>query len=87
MPADPRKLLQAFNQACQEVPERVPGYRKELLDAVADVVSAEREYTVRYIPIQQRVSDICDRLGDFLASRTKADKKNQPPSDNDRNVE
>lgn len=67
MSVAPRRLIDALKQRCGEVPERVPGYREELLHQLADIMTAEREATIRKIPIQKNVTDCCDALGEFLA--------------------
>ncbi|MBI2918287.1 MAG: hypothetical protein HYY01_09860 [Chloroflexi bacterium] len=68
MPVNQRRFVEVFRETCAEVPERFPGYRHVLLEAVADVMTAEREHSIRHTQIQQKVSDVCDRLGDSLAA-------------------
>ncbi len=65
------KLLGAFSEQIQQIEERCPGYRKELLSAVADIIQAERLHETHATNIQQKVSDICDRLGHFLDKGTE----------------
>jgi len=48
----------------------VPGYRRALIDQLADIMAAERESTIRKIAIQQKVTDYCEALGEFLARRS-----------------
>lgn len=60
-----QKLLGVIKAECQNVEDRGLGYRSELLAAIADIVKAEREHSVRATLIQQQVVDICERLGDF----------------------
>lgn len=69
MAVNPKKLIEAFKLECEKIPERVDGYRQELLYTVADILNAEREHTIRRTQIQQQVNDFCDRLGRFLASK------------------
>lgn len=73
MPINQRRLVEVFRETCAEVPERFPGYRDVLLEAVADVMTAEREHSIRHTQIQQKVSDVCDRLGDSLAADSGED--------------
>ncbi len=68
MAVNPKQLVETLKSQCNKIPERVPGYREALLDAVADVVYQEREHTIRALPIQQKVTDLCDGLGKFLAA-------------------
>jgi hypothetical protein len=68
MAVDPRRLLAVFKKQCEDIPERVPKYRDELLVTIADVIAAEREHMLRATQVQQRITDFCARLGDFIAS-------------------
>jgi len=68
MAVAPGRLLEVFKRQCDAVPERVPEYRGELLTTVADVMAAEREHMFRATQVQQRVTEYCARLGDFIAS-------------------
>lgn len=70
MSVAPRRLINALKQHCDQVPERVPGYREALLDQLADIMTAEREATIRRFAIQQKVTDCCEALGEFLARRS-----------------
>jgi len=67
MSVAPRRLINALTQHCAEVPERVPGYREALLEQLAEIMTAEREATIRRLNIQQKVSDCCEVLGEYLA--------------------
>lgn len=59
-------LIEAFRAQCQDMPERSPFYRKDLLDTVADIIYAEYEHMAQQTNIQQKVTDFCIRLGDTL---------------------
>lgn len=60
------KLISLIRSECAKAPERAHGYREELLRAIADVVSAEKEHALRATDIQKQVTGICERLGDFI---------------------
>ena len=66
MPVNPKKLIEAIKLECEKIPERVEGYHEELLLTVADILTAEREHTIRRSQIQQQVNEFCDRLGKYL---------------------
>ncbi len=68
MAVAPRRLIEVFRKQCEAVPDRVPNYRAELLTTVADVMAAEREHMLRATQIQQRITDFCARLGDFIGA-------------------
>lgn len=61
-----RRLIEVIRQQCASVDERVPGYLAELENAVADVMVAERDHSVRATAIQQQITDHLEALGDFL---------------------
>lgn len=65
-----RLLVEVIKQECRQAPERVSGYRQELLIAVGDILLAERQHAVRATQIQQQVEDLCERLGDYLARQS-----------------
>ena len=62
----PDKMLAILREQCGLVPERRDGYRRELVEALADIVHAERDHLIRSTDIQKQVTAYCERLGDFL---------------------
>ena len=61
------KMLAIVKEQCALIPERSPGYGRELIEALADVVRAERDHLIRATDIEKQVTAFCERLGDFLA--------------------
>ena len=68
MAVTPRKLIDAVRSVSEEVPERTTGYREELVEVAADILLRERDHAIKATQIQQHVTDLCERLGDFAAS-------------------
>ncbi len=62
----PDKMIAILKDQCALVPERVDSYRRELMEALADIVHAERDHQIRSTDIQKQVSAYCERLGDFV---------------------
>lgn len=69
MPINERKVLAILLEEVDKVPERCDGYGDQLKNAIAEIVTAEREHRTRRGQIQQWVDDICDDAGDWLAKR------------------
>lgn len=57
------RYIQVVRQGVQSVPERVPGYRDALNDALIEVLSLEQQHVNRRINIAQRVTAQMDALG------------------------
>ena len=73
MPANDQKVIQIIFEEMSTVEERCEGYREALTEAVADIITAERQHRVKGTNIQQLVNDKCNALGRFLA-------QNRPPA-------
>ena len=69
-----RKIIDVIKQKCYEAPERAPEYKEALLDTVSDVVWSEYQHNIRATTIQQKVTDLCEALGDYIQRNTR-DKK------------
>jgi len=62
----PLRVIETLMKQCEEIPERVPGYRKALSEAASGVIWDESEHAIRATTVQQNVKDRCDSLGKFL---------------------
>ena len=69
-----RKIIDVIKQKCNETPERAPDYHDAILDVVSDIVWADHQHTIRQTTIQQKVTECCEVLGDFIQRNTKDDK-------------
>jgi hypothetical protein len=72
MAVDQRKLIAVLHDAVDKRIERYSGYRKDLLDHVAQIVMLEREHERRATQIQKKVSDKVEALGILIAKREES---------------
>ena len=68
MPANDQKVIQIILEEMGDIENRCPGYREAIVDAVADIITAERQHRVRGTSIQKQVDDKCNSIGRFLNS-------------------
>ena len=73
MATNDRRIIELIMKHCNEIDERAPGYRRALLDHVADILMAERRNKLQKTNIQQEVTGKCEALGLFLAQQRGAD--------------
>jgi hypothetical protein len=66
MPANDQKVLSIIVEEIKSVEDRCTGYHEALLDAVGDIIRAEREHRARGTNIQQQVNDKCSSVGEYL---------------------
>ena len=64
-----KRIINIILEQCKIVDERCNGYRRELAETIADIVTAERQHRIQGTNIQQKVSDKCNAAGRFLAER------------------
>ncbi len=69
MPANDQKVIQIILEEMEGIEKRCPGYRDALIDAVADIIKAERQHRVKGTNIQIQVDDKCNSVGRFLNSQ------------------
>lgn len=69
MPANDRKVIQIILEEMNVIEERCEGYREALTEAVADIITSERQHRVRGTSIQKQVNDKCNAVGHFLAQK------------------
>lgn len=67
MPLNERKIINIILDECKTIEERCEGYREELVEAIGDIITAERQHRVHGTNIQQKISDKCNATGRFLA--------------------
>ena len=71
MPVNSRRVIRILYEELDAIEDRCEGYKEELLEAVADIISAERQHRVRGTNIQQKVADKCNAVGSYLAKRRR----------------
>lgn len=69
MPLNDQKVISIIIDECRTIEERCDGYREEIVEVIADIISAERLHRVQGTNIQQRINDKCDATGRFLAEK------------------
>ena len=69
MPLNERKIISIILDECKTIEERCDGYQEELVDAITDIITAERQHRVQGTNIQQQISDKCNATGRFLAEQ------------------
>lgn len=67
MPLNERKIIGIILEECRSIPERCPGYQTTLLEVITEIITAERQHSVRSTNVQQRINDKCNSAGRFLA--------------------
>lgn len=62
--ASPKLVVDAIKRRCADLDPRFDGYQKELLTAVVEILSREREHRISPTNVQQKVQDQVEVLGD-----------------------
>ena len=60
------KMVKLILNECESIEERCEGYRPAILDAIVEILEAERENKEQRTQIQKKVNDACYKVGDFL---------------------
>lgn len=68
--ASPKLVVDAIKRRCADIEPRFDGYRNELLTAVVEILSREREHRVSPTNVQQKVQDHIEVLGDRIWQRS-----------------
>lgn len=69
MPYKDEKVIGILLEQAAAAEERCDGYREELAEAVADIMTEERQNKFARTNIAVRVADIVGRVGTYLYSR------------------
>ncbi|RKU19316.1 hypothetical protein C6500_11495 [Candidatus Poribacteria bacterium] len=68
-----QKMVKLILNECESIDQKCDGYRKKVLDAIIDILNAERQHRVQRTQIQQKVNETCHQTGDFLAQKQGTD--------------
>ena len=68
MPLNQHKVVSIILDEHKSVEERCDGYKKELINVIAEIIEAEGQHSVQGTNIQQKIDDKCEAVGDFLAA-------------------
>lgn len=66
-----RKVVSILLEQCKNIEDRCPGYKKEMIDLVSEVLLMERAHLVSKTNISQKISDQVNTVGQFLYMRRK----------------
>lgn len=69
MPLNERKIINIIFKEARTIEERCDGYKEELVEVIADIITAERQHRVTGTNIQQKIIDKCNSTGRFLAEK------------------
>ena len=72
MPVAQRKVIEIMMEEVARLQPRCEGYRELLTDTITDIMTAEREHTVRGTRIQQQVTEKCRASGELLNRQRRA---------------
>lgn len=64
------RVISILMEQAHAADERVPGYRGELKEAVADIITQERQNKFARTNVAVKVADIVGRVGTFLNQRS-----------------
>ena len=68
-----QKMVKLILNESESIEERCDGYRKKILDAIIEILNAERDHKVQRTSIQKQVNQACHNAGDFLARKHDID--------------
>lgn len=71
-----QKMANLILKECESIEERCEGYKDKLVTAIVEILSSEKQHSVKGIPIQKEVNSICKDAGDFLAKNRNRDGEN-----------
>ena len=66
MSLNAEKMANLIQNECESVEDKCPGYRKEILNAIIEILIAEKDHKAQKTNIQKRVDQTCDAVGKFL---------------------
>ena len=71
MPLNSKTVIDILLEESKNIEERCEGYKDEIVDLVADIITEERHHRVHGTNIQQKITDKCRASGRFLAKNRK----------------
>lgn len=72
MPLDGQRVVRIIVEECSNLSEQYPGYRKDVLDVVTDILALERQSAWQNISIQKRIGDKIEAAGAHFMRRKPA---------------
>ena len=74
MSFNPEKMANIILNECESIEEKCEGYKEKLVRVIVEIISTEKEHSVRGIRIQKEINKICDNAGDFLMKKRDMDE-------------
>ena len=69
MSFNPEKMANIILNECESIEEKCEGYKEKLVRVIIEIISTEKEHSVRGMSIQKEINRICDSAGDFLMKK------------------
>lgn len=76
MPFNAEKMKGLILKECESIEEKCEGYNDKLVKAIVEILSSEKQHSVKGIRIQKEVNSICKNAGDFLAKNRDSKGEN-----------
>jgi hypothetical protein len=70
MPLASQRVLAIIFEEAKKCDQRFPGYHKELILTLGDIIQLERDHRVQGTNIRQRIADKIGALGHLIAEST-----------------
>ena len=67
MPVASQRVLAIIFEEAKKCDQRFPGYHKELILTLSDIIQLERDHRVQGTNIRQRIADKIGALGHLIA--------------------
>ena len=77
MPLNSKKTISIILEQCNGIEERCPGYRKEIIGVIADILAYERGHLISHTNIQKKINDKFNATARFLATQRGHDSAKQ----------
>lgn len=79
MPLNDKKIISIIFEQCERIDERCAGYKKELIDVIADILEYERGHRVSATNIQKKINERCNTAAKFLVMRRGHESETEEP--------
>lgn len=69
MPLNDKKIISIILEQGKTVPERFDGYREEIVNVIADIITYERSHRVERTDIKKKIFEKCDAAARLLTEK------------------
>ena len=80
MPLNDRKIISIILEQCEGIDERCDGYRKDVVELIADILECEREHRISATNIQKQINDKFNAAAQHLAKQRDQAGTEEPGS-------